>query len=165
MTSSASFLLYLVRLGIHPEAELVSTPADVDWEAVSNLASEQKVTAIAWDGYARLYEAGMVTVDMDRSIKKVWLASVYEMYVLRYPVYRATIGHLASVYARHGFRMMVLKGYGLSLNYPVPEHRESRSVGPTIITRPSISRTSFSRIIMISSMSMRIPPARSWRRA
>ena len=124
MTSSASFLLYLVRLGIHPGAELAPTPADVDWEAVSELASEQKVKAIAWDGYARLYEAGMVTVDMDKKeVKGPWLAEIYESYERRYPVYRETIGHLASFFARHGIRMMVLKGYGLSLNYPVPEHR------------------------------------------
>lgn len=123
MTPTASFLLSLVRLGIHPDAELAPTPPDVDWGAVAELAAAQKVTAIVWDGYARLYEAGMVTVDMDRNLKKQWLATVYEMYEQRYPVYRATIGHLASVYARRGFRMMVLKGYGLSLNYPVPAHR------------------------------------------
>jgi len=124
MTPASSFLLQLVRLGIHPDAELAPTPPDVDWEAVSELASEQKVKAIAWDGYARLYEAGMVTVDMDeKMVKGPWLAAVYETFVRKYPVYRATIGHLASVFAQHGIRMMVLKGYGLSLNYPVPEHR------------------------------------------
>ena len=129
MTSSASFLLYLVRLGIHPDAELMPTPPDVDWGAVSELASEQKVKAIAWDGYARLYDAGMVTVDMDKKeVKGPWLAEIYESYERRYPVYRATIGHLASFFAQHGIRMMVLKGYGLSLNYPVPEHRPSGDV-------------------------------------
>ena len=123
MTPTSSFLLQLVRLGIHPDAELAPTPADVDWGAVAELAAAQKVTAIAWDGYARLYETGMVTVDMDRKLKKQWLATVLQSYEQRYPVYRATIGHLARVYTRHGIRMMVLKGYGLSLNYPVPEHR------------------------------------------
>ena len=123
MNSSSEILLHLVRLGIHPDAELAPTPADVDWAAVAELAAEQKVTAIAWDGYARLYEAGMVTVDMDRSLKKQWLAMVYQSFELRYPEYRAKIGHLASFFAQHGIRMMVLKGYGLSLNYPVPMHR------------------------------------------
>ena len=123
MTHTSSFLLHLVRLGIHPDAELSPTPPDVDWAAVAALASEQKVTAIAWDGYSRLYEAGMVTADIDKHYKKQWIGQVIQSYEWKYPTYRATIGHLASVYARHGIRMMVLKGYGLSLNYPVPMHR------------------------------------------
>lgn len=123
MTPTSSFLLQLVRLGIHPDAELTPTPADVDWEAVAELATDQNVPAIAWDGYARLYEAGMLTVDMDRETKKQWLGLVFESFEQRYPVYRSIISHLASVYTRHGLRMMVLKGYGLSLNYPVPKHR------------------------------------------
>ena len=123
MTSSASFLLYLVLLGIHPDADLSPTPPDVDWAAVADLALEQKVKAIAWDGYTRLFEAGMVTADMDMEIKIPWMGAVLESYERVYPAYRATIGHLASFYAQHGIRMMVLKGYGLSLNYPVPMHR------------------------------------------
>ncbi len=123
MDANSTFLLELVRIGIHPDATLPQTPPDIDWEAVAKLAAEQKVTAIAWDGYARLYEAGMVTVDMDRSLKKQWLAMVYQSFELRYPVYRAKIGHLASVCARHGIRMVVLKGYGMSRDYPVPMHR------------------------------------------
>lgn len=99
------------------------TPADVDWATVVELASAQKVAAIALDGYSKLFEAGMVTVDMDKSLKKQWIGQVIQSYEWKYPTYRATIGHLASVYARHGIRMMVLKGYGLSLNYPVPMHR------------------------------------------
>ena len=102
MDTTSSFLLQLVRLGIHSDAELTPTPPEIDWAAVEEMAASQRVTAIAWDGYLRLYEAGMVTVDMDEAVKKLWLASVF---------------------ARHGIRMMVLKGYGLSLNYPVPMHR------------------------------------------
>lgn len=99
------------------------SPADVDWATVVEFASAQKVAAIALDGYSKLFEAGMVTVDMDKSLKKQWIGQVIQSYEWKYPTYRATIGHLASVYARHGIRMMVLKGYGLSLNYPVPMHR------------------------------------------
>ena len=123
MDTTSSFLLQLVRLGIHSDAELTPTPPEIDWAAVEEMAASQRVTAIAWDGYLRLYEAGMVTVDMDEAVKKLWLFTVFQSFEQWYPVYRATIGHLASVFARHGIRMMVLKGYGLSLNYPVPMHR------------------------------------------
>lgn len=33
------------------------------------------------------------------------------------------IGQLAGFYAQHNIPMMLFKGYGLSLNYPVPQHR------------------------------------------
>ncbi len=123
MAPTSTFLLQLVRIGIHPDAELEPTPADVDWASVAELASAQMVKAIAWDGYARLYEAGMVTVDMDRNLKKQWVAVVIQSFEQHYAVYRTKIGHLASFYSRYGIRMLLLKGYGLSLNYPLPMHR------------------------------------------
>lgn len=123
MTKESTFLLTLIRLGIHPEAELEFPPAGIDWQKVIDLAGEQGVVAIAWDGYSRLYEAGMVTVDMDKQVKKQCIARVIQAHEWKYAKYRSTIAHLASFYAKHGVKMMVLKGYGLSLNYPVPAHR------------------------------------------
>lgn len=118
-----TFLLNLIRWGIHPDAELESIPTDINWPAVFDLAKEQGVIAIAWDGYSRLYEAGLVTVDIDKQVKKQWIAQVIQAHEWKYITYRSIIGHLASFYAKHGIKMMVLKGYGLSLNYPVPAHR------------------------------------------
>ena len=115
MTQESSFLLTLLRLGIHPGAEEKSTPANIDWQRVLDLAGTQGVVAIAWDGYSRLYEAGMVSVDMDKQVKKQWIGRVIQSHEWKYPTYRSTIGHLASFYAKHGIKMMVLKGYGLSL--------------------------------------------------
>lgn len=123
MTKESAFLLTLVRLGIHPEADLEPTPTVIDWQAVIDLAGGQGVVAIAWDGYSRLYEGGMVTADMEPKVKKQWIARVIQFHEWKYASYRAVIGHLASFYARHDIKMMVLKGYGLSLNYPVPAHR------------------------------------------
>ena len=123
MTQESTYLLTLVRLGIHPEAEMESMPTGIDWQKVIDLAGEQGVVAIAWDGYSRLYEAGMVTVDMDKQVKKQWIARVIQAHEWKYAKYRSTIAHLASFYAKHGVKMMILKGYGLSLNYPVPAHR------------------------------------------
>ena len=123
MTKDYIYLLTLVRLGIHSEVDLELTPTDVNWQNVYNHAVEQGVVAIAWDGYSQLYEAGMVTVDMDKQVKKQWIGMVIQSYEWKYPTYRATIGHLASLYAKHGIKMMILKGYGLSLNYPIPSHR------------------------------------------
>nr|WP_320039517.1 nucleotidyltransferase family protein [uncultured Bacteroides sp.] len=40
-----------------------------------------------------------------------------------YEEHRKAIGKLAHFYDWQGIKLMVLKGYGLSLNYPKPEHR------------------------------------------
>lgn len=40
-----------------------------------------------------------------------------------YEEHQNTIGSLAGYYKEHGIKMMILKGYGLSKNYPTPEHR------------------------------------------
>ncbi len=78
MTQDFTFLLTLIRLCIHPEAEMESMPTGIDWQKVIDLAGEQGVVAIAWDGYSLLYEAGMVTVDMDKQVKKQWIARVIQ---------------------------------------------------------------------------------------
>lgn len=123
MTKDSVFLLSLVRLGIHPSIELEPMSTDIDWQSVFDLAMDQGVVAIAWDGYSRLYEAGMITSDMDKQVKKQWIGRVIQSYEWKFSTYRTTIGHLASFYAKHGIKMMILKGYGLSLNYPIPAHR------------------------------------------
>ena len=40
-----------------------------------------------------------------------------------YAKHEAAMAELARIYAANGIRMMVLKGYGLSLDWPVPNHR------------------------------------------
>ena len=60
---------------------------------------------------------------MDVKLKKQWIGTVYQNYEQKYRDYRKRLGELAGFYHEHGFRLMVLKGYGLSLNYPIPQHR------------------------------------------
>ena len=115
-------IIDLVKLGIGRSA---SIPDSIDWPAIKTLSSEQGVTAIVWDGVLKLYDQGLL-VDgrsLDVKLKKQWIGTVFHNYEWKYSGYRETIGRLAAFYNRHGFKLMVLKGYGLSLNYPVPAHR------------------------------------------
>ena len=118
-----STLLSLVRLGISHTPDKV--PESIDWSEIQVQSSKQGVTAIVWDAILQLYNQGLL-VDgrtLDVQLKKQWIGIVIQKYERKYDDYRKAIGELASFYNRHGFKMMVLKGYGLSLNYPVPEHR------------------------------------------
>lgn len=36
---------------------------------------------------------------------------------------KRVLADLAGFYAAHGIDLMLLKGYGMSLNYPIPNHR------------------------------------------
>lgn len=115
--------LTLIRLGIgHPVAII---PESIDWESIRDLASEQGLSAIVLDGVQALTDRGGL-VDgraMDVTLKKQWIGNVIQNYEQQYADYRKRLGQLARFYQEHGFRLMVLKGYGLGLNYPVPQHR------------------------------------------
>lgn len=55
-------------------------------------------------------------------LKYEWFGSVFQAEA-DYKKYVEDIASLAKAYSEAGIEMMVLKGYGLSLNYPVPAHR------------------------------------------
>ena len=114
--------LSLIKLGIGHESDI---PEEIDWKAVRQLASKQGLAAIVLDGVKTLIERGMLAGGraMDIELKFDWMGESVVAYEQRYEAYRSTIASLAKFYAEHGFKMMVLKGYGLSLNYPVPNHR------------------------------------------
>lgn len=97
----------------------------IDWEYMLALASEQGLSAIVLDGAQKLTDRGELTEgrSMDKALKKQWIGTVIKNYEWKYDDYRKRIGEMARFYNEHGFKLMVLKGYGLSLNYPIPQHR------------------------------------------
>lgn len=52
-----------------------------------------------------------------------WIGETLQGYEYRYELYQRAIAELAEFYNSHGFKMMVLKGYACSLDWPKPEHR------------------------------------------
>ena len=100
-------------------------PETIDWEAMKPLASEQGLSAIVLDGAQELTDRGNLKDGrtMGKELKKQWIGTVIKNYEWKYEDYRRRIGEMARFYNEHGFKLMVLKGYGLSLNYPIPQHR------------------------------------------
>ncbi len=110
-------LIQLVRLGIGHNSDSIC--ADVNWREVEALAQRQGLSAIIVDGIERLPE-------VQRPPKGELLqmiGQVVQCYEYRYDLYRRAIVDLASFYREHNLKMMVLKGYSCSLNWPKPEHR------------------------------------------
>ncbi len=121
----ALFLLLRRALGrLRPADEAFAGLPAAAWQALYRLAAAQGVLGIAWDGLRLLEEAGGLPADgaPPRELRIGWSFNTAQD-ERRYARQRRTIGRLAAFYAQHGIRTMLLKGYGLSLCYPVPEHR------------------------------------------
>lgn len=97
----------------------------VDWHKVYKIANKQGVTAIIWDTISKLANEGKIPPEQmpNRALKLQWALSA-ENISARYHRQKVLIEKLAKFYSEHGIKMMLLKGYSLSLYYPTPEHRE-----------------------------------------
>lgn len=112
--------LQLVRLGIGTSKGVI-IPKDVDWYALKDFADKQELSAVILDA---LNTDGMKLSDgMPLAFKLEWIGEVLQEYEGRYEQYKKAIGSLAGFYNQHGFKMMVLKGYACSLDWPKPNHR------------------------------------------
>lgn len=116
--------LHLVRLGIG-HCSYYTSFQDVDWESLRALAAKQGLSAIVLDGLdveiaAHVRNEG---IDMPQRLRLEWIGEVMQNCEARYADYEKAIKDLAGFYSSLHIKMMVLKGYGLSLNYPKPNHR------------------------------------------
>lgn len=116
--------LSLVRLGSgHSASNAIS---DVDLAAVKDLADKQGLSAVVLDGVDVLRKNDNHNVNLNLQEKILlaeWIGEVHQFYELRYKQYLQTIAEMAGFYNRHGFKMMILKGYACSLDWPKPNHR------------------------------------------
>ena len=106
----------LVRLGIGHEGGLSK---EIDWISIKALADTHGLSAIIVDGIERLPEK----MRPPKSLTLQWVGEVLQSYEHRYAIYENAIGSLAGFYNQHGYKMMVLKGYACSLDWPTPKHR------------------------------------------
>lgn len=91
------------------------------WNDLYTIALEQGLSAIVLDGINKCFEKG-IKIDIDFQTKMEWIGLVQQM-ERQYQLYEKNIKELEAFYREHGIRMMVLKGYGLAQNYPIPCHR------------------------------------------
>jgi hypothetical protein len=115
--SNQEVFFSLIRAGIGHHIGLI--PVNIDWPAIQDFANEQGLAAIVIDGVDMLPEDKRPPKEMLLE----WIGEVLQDYEYRYNVYCRAIADLASFYNSHGYKMMVLKGYGCGLNWPHPENR------------------------------------------
>lgn len=110
-------LLALTRLGIGHSDRYI--PRNIDWESVKVLADKHGLSAVVLDGIEKLPNY----LRPQQGVLLNWIGEVLQSYEQRYESYQHAISELAGWHNTHGFKMMVLKGYACSLNWPKPEHR------------------------------------------
>lgn len=111
----------LLRSGLHPTTPyLPAEPiGEQTWQVLYRLAVRQGTTAIVLDGIEALPAAQRPS----REVRIGWAVQA-EAIEKRYRKQREAARRAAALLAENDIRMLVLKGIGLSDNYPVPEHRE-----------------------------------------
>lgn len=127
-------LLPLLRLSLGTYSELggLSALTRADWEALVELSFSQGVAALAVDGLQKAYESNP---ELTLEIDKPELEDLrYELFggamavEADYPRHREVIAELMAFYRDMAVKPMLIKGYGLSLDYPIPEHRASGDI-------------------------------------
>ncbi len=115
----------LLRMGIGKSRD-TNIPAHIDWSEIKEMADKQGLSAVVLDGLNEVRRKGD---DLRRDWRPTqamtlqWIGEVLQNYEGRYKAYEKAIGCLAGFYNSHGFKMMVLKGYACSLDWPIPNHR------------------------------------------
>lgn len=96
----------------------VRLKAEICWAKVMEEAARQGVQGICFDALELL----PAEQRPDKAMLLGWLGQVVCLERL-YKGHRKSIDALSFFYQQNGIKMMLLKGYGLSLYWPKPEHR------------------------------------------
>lgn len=121
MNQSVEVLFKLIRIALGNEDDF-SLPNVVNWQEVYELSLKQEVGAIACDGLLTLRDCGI-----DELLKYKWVGQ--SMVIERKSEKQwCSVCQLADLYAQHGVRTNVLKGFSFADYYPHPFHRPSSDI-------------------------------------
>ena len=121
--SNYSTLFALVSAAVNKKNN--SLPEEKDWAAAIALAAKHGVGALTWDGLMALYKLGYVSEGQlpASKLKLRWIGLVQRA-ERNYKLQQHALEILDGVLGRQQLKMLVFKGMGLSLYYPVFNHRE-----------------------------------------
>ena len=111
----------MVRQGIGHESRVLFQ--EIDWTDIKALADAHGLSAVVLDGLNEVSKSNSQLSTLNSQLKLSWIGEVMQSYEGRYAAYEKAIGSLAGFYNQHGYKMMVLKGYASSLDWPNPKHR------------------------------------------
>ena len=128
MNQSEKLFLSVLKIAINGKVEEPLAFVGAKQDELINLSRKQAVSAIVIDGlqeYLSIYPQlkSLFKETVSGKIKRMqWLGEL-PAYERLYVKHEKAMAELAQLFESKNIRMMVLKGYGLSLNWPNPNHR------------------------------------------
>lgn len=96
---------------------------NTDWQSVFKLAMQHGVAALCLDGIQKIENLSVSSsIPMPKQCKMQWIGAVMQQ-ERQFVKQMQVLKHLSCFYSKNNIKMMLLKGYGCSLNYPIPNHR------------------------------------------
>lgn len=116
MTALEQQLVQLIRISITGRSEPFSSK--IDWTEMMHFSSNQGVLGVAFGAIEHLLEEDRPHIDfiMDWMRQITYLENINK-------IHKDVIGEIATFLHKHDIRMLLLKGYGLSLFWPKPDSR------------------------------------------
>lgn len=115
-------LISLVAYGLNITDKFDFTN-DIKWTEVFTLAEKHGVLPLAFDGLERLIKENVGSNNLISKEYKLHLLGYVLNLEKLYERQKNVLCNLAHFYNKHNIRTLVLKGYGISLYYPIPSHR------------------------------------------
>ena len=101
----------------------------INWQNLYSFSVQQNIAAIVWDNIQQSLAEGLISAEQQPiKAQKIQWAMAVEQIEKKYARQKLVIVRLANFFEQHNIKLMILKGYGLSLNYPVPNHRPCSDV-------------------------------------
>lgn len=127
IASNEKLLLNLIKMALGKSAEC-ALPDALEWSTLFCLSVKQCVPSVVLDGLNKsLVSAALPGKGIGKTDKLKWLGMLLNM-EKQYARHESIVAELAAVYQSAGYRMMLLKGYGLSKYWPIPNHRPTGDI-------------------------------------
>lgn len=98
---------------------------NVDWQSVLSLSMQHGVATLCLDGIQKIKKKDCSSSSinhMPKQCKLQWISAVMQQ-ERQFAKQRQVLEQLSNFYNKNNIKMMLLKGFGCSLNYPIHNHR------------------------------------------
>ncbi len=128
IASNEKLLLNLIKIALGKSTKC-ALPNALEWNILFDMSMKQCVPSLVLDGLNKSLasEPCQGNKGIGKMDKLKWLSMVLNMERL-YTKHESVIAELAAFYQRAGYQMMLLKGYGLSKYWPIPNHRPTGDI-------------------------------------
>ena len=128
IASNEKLLLNLIKIALG-KSKKYTLPNALEWNILFDMSMKQCVPSVVLDGLNKSLASGPCQDNkgIGKMDKLKWLSMVLNM-ERQYTIYESVIAELAAFYREAGYQMMLLKGYGLSKYWPIPNHRSTGDI-------------------------------------